>query len=55
MRSLCSAWRKLEPESVAEHLNPHLRKYLRLASRDLMQHETGFHRLRSVFAVIPFK
>ncbi len=45
--------RKLPPESVAQHLNPHLRKYLRLAARDLAQHEKGFQRLRSVFAVIP--
>jgi len=45
--------RKLDPESVAAHLNPHLRKYLRLAARDLAQHEKGFQRLRSVFAVIP--
>jgi hypothetical protein len=45
--------RKLDPESVAPHLNPHLRKYLRLAARDLSQHEKGFQRLRSVFPVIP--
>jgi hypothetical protein len=45
--------RKLDPEAVAQHLNPHLRKYLRLAARDLMQYEKGFQRLRSVFAVIP--
>lgn len=44
--------RKMSPDSVAPHLNPHLRKYLRLAARDLAQHERGFHRLRSVFAVI---
>jgi len=47
--------RKLDPEEVAGHLNPHLRKYLRLAARDLMQHEEGFRRLRSVFAVIPLE
>jgi hypothetical protein len=47
--------RKLDPETVAGHLNPHLRKYLRLAARDLMQHEKGFQRLRSVFAVIPLE
>jgi len=45
--------RKLEPESVERHLNPHLRKYLRLASRDLAQHQPEFQRLRSVFAVVP--
>jgi hypothetical protein len=45
--------RKIEPESIASHLNPHLRKYLRLASRDLAQHGPDFHKLRSVFAVLP--
>ena len=45
--------RKMDPEAVAPHLNPHLRKYLRLAARDLAQHDRGFQRLRSVFAVIP--
>lgn len=44
---------KLDPEAVATHLNPHLRKYLRLAARDLAQHEADFQRLRSVFAVPP--
>jgi len=46
--------RKLEPALIARHLNPHLRKYLRLASRDLAQHEADFQKLRSVFAVVPF-
>ncbi|MEO8019425.1 MAG: hypothetical protein ABI769_16560, partial [Pseudomonadota bacterium] len=46
--------RKIQPESVDRHLNPHLRKYLRLASLDLARHDKGFQRLRSVFAVIPF-
>ena len=45
--------RKLDPEVVDQHLNPHLRKYLRLAARDLAQHDKGFQRLRSVFALIP--
>jgi hypothetical protein len=45
--------RKLDPETVAPHLNPHLRKYLRLAARDLAQHEPDFQKLRSVFAVFP--
>ena len=45
--------RKIPPESIAPHLNPHLRKYLRLAARDLAQHERDFHKLRSVFAVVP--
>jgi len=43
--------RKLDPEAVAQHLNPHLRKFLRLAARDLEQYQAGFQRLRSVFAV----
>jgi len=45
--------RKIPPESVAQHLNPHLRKYLRLAARDLAQHEREFQKLRSVAAVLP--
>jgi len=45
--------RRLPPESVDAHLNPHLRKYLRLAARDLAQHDASFHKLRSVFAVVP--
>jgi hypothetical protein len=45
--------RKMQPESIEPQLNPHLRKYLRLASHDLSQHERGFQRLRSVFAVYP--
>jgi hypothetical protein len=44
---------KIPPEAVAPHLNPHLRKYLRLAARDLAQHEVDFQKLRSVFAVVP--
>jgi hypothetical protein len=45
--------RKLAPAEVERHLNPHLRKYLRLAVRDLAQHDAKFQRLRSVFAVVP--
>jgi len=45
--------RRIPSESVAAHLNPHLRKYLRLAARDLAQHEADFQKLRSVFAVAP--
>jgi hypothetical protein len=44
--------RKLPLESAEPHLNAHLRKYLRLAARDLAQHEPKFQRLRSVFPVI---
>lgn len=45
--------RKLDPETVEPHLNPHLRKYLRLAARDLAQYGARFQKLRSVFAVLP--
>jgi hypothetical protein len=33
------------------HLNPHLRKYLRLATLDLMQYEIRFQQLRAVTPV----
>ena len=46
--------RKLPEEDVEPHLNAHVRKYLRLAMRDLAQYEAGFQRLRSVFPVAPF-
>jgi hypothetical protein len=46
--------RKLPAEAVDPHLNAHVRKYLRLAMRDLSQFEAQFQRLRSVFAVVPF-
>ncbi len=46
--------RKLDPARIENHLNPHLRKYLRLAARDLAQHDAGFQRLRGVFPVVPF-
>jgi hypothetical protein len=45
--------RRMSPESVDAHLNPHLRKYLRLAARDLAQHDASFLGLRSIFAVVP--
>jgi hypothetical protein len=45
--------RKLPAETVDPHLNAHVRKYLRLALRDLAQFERDFQRLRSVFAVVP--
>jgi hypothetical protein len=44
--------RRIPPEAADPHLNPHLRKYLRLAARDLAQHETSFCGLRSIFPVI---
>jgi hypothetical protein len=40
--------RKVPCESIDRHLNPHLRKYLRLAARDLAQYELEFRRLRAV-------
>ena len=39
--------RGLPPESAEEHLNPHVRKHLRLAARDLAQYETRFQKLRN--------
>ena len=42
--------RKVPPESIDRQLNPHLRKYLRLAARDLAQHDLAFRRLRSVLS-----
>ena len=42
--------RRLPPESADEYLNPHLRKYLRLAVRDLAQHEASFEKLRATSA-----
>jgi len=44
---------RLSPEAVDPHLNPHLRKYLRLAARDLAQHDASFQKLRSIFPVVP--
>jgi len=35
------------PETPDAHLNPHLRKYLRLAAGELEQHELQFHKLRA--------
>ena len=39
--------RQLPPEATDPHLNPHLRKYVRLAARDLAQYEVQFHKLRA--------
>ena len=41
--------RKVPPSAADAFLNPHLRKYLRLATRDLAQHAASFQALRSVF------
>lgn len=43
--------RNVDPESVERHLNKHLRKYLRLATRDLAQYPAQFYRLRATFAL----
>jgi len=45
--------RKLPPEAAEGHLNAHVRKYLRLAMRDLARFEQDFQRLRAVFPVVP--
>jgi len=47
--------RKVPPESIDRHLNPHLRKYLRLAARDLAQHQVEFQRLRAVLPDLPLE
>jgi hypothetical protein len=43
--------RDLSLETLDEHLNPHVRKYVRLASLELAQHELQFRRLRAVQSV----
>src|SRR5262245_30542102 len=43
--------RQLPPESADPHLNPHLRKHVRLAALDLSQYELQFQKLRSTAAV----
>lgn len=40
--------RGIGTEEAAAHLNPHLRKHLRLAAADLMHHAPRFHSLRAV-------
>ena len=45
--------RELPPESVDPHLNPHLRKYVRLAARDLAQYEVQFQKLRATVPASP--
>ena len=46
--------RKIDPETVEPHLNPHLRKYLRLAALDLSQYGARFRQMRSVFSLVAF-
>jgi len=43
--------RELPPDAADEYLNPHLRKHVRLAARDLAQHEMRFHKLRTLAAM----
>jgi len=43
---------KKPPDSADAHLNPHLRKYVRLAARDLDQYEARFQKLRAVTGVV---
>ena len=43
--------RQMPPESADPHLNPHLRKYVRLAARDLAQYELEFRKLRATVGV----
>ena len=45
--------RKLTGDAAGPHLNAHVRKYLRLAQRDLAQFDADFQRLRSVSAAMP--
>lgn len=45
--------RQAPPDTVDKHLNPHMRKYLRLAARDLAQHEMKFQKLRHTIPVFP--
>ena len=44
--------RQIPEESVAPHLDAHVRKYLRLALDDLVRFEADFRRLRAVFPVL---
>jgi hypothetical protein len=45
--------RQVPPDPVDKHLNPHLRKYVRLAARDLAQHEMKFQKLRNTIPILP--
>lgn len=47
--------RKIPSAPIEEQLNPHLRKHLRLAARDLAQHDKSFQVLRSIFPVSPLE
>lgn len=43
--------RGTNPEEVVPHLNPHLRKYLRMAADDLGQYPQAFRRLKATPAI----
>ena len=45
--------RKVSEDDVDPHLNAHVRKYLRLAARDLGRFECDFRKLRGVFPIAP--
>ena len=45
--------RKVPEDAVDPHLNAHVRKYLRLAARDLGRFEYDFRKLRGVFPIAP--
>lgn len=45
--------RRIPEHAVEPHLNAHVRKYLRLATRDLAQFEADFQKLRTVFPAAP--
>lgn len=47
--------RRIPHAPLAAHLNPHLRKHLRLAAHDLAQHNASFHALRSILPVSPLE
>jgi hypothetical protein len=45
--------RELSLDTLDAHLSPHLRKYLRLASLELAQHEPEFRKLRGIQSAVP--
>ena len=49
--ALFSLLRRADTDPVEQHLNPHVRKYLRLAALDLGQYGARFQALRATAAV----
>ena len=45
--------RDLPEEEIEMHLNPHVRKHVRLAACELAQHELRFRKLRATLAMTP--